>query len=154
MWRNLLNHLEYRKQFQVFKACLDSKFQTNTNATEIKTFMKKELRYAFKRGSSRPLASSKRESIYLQSMFSCRMLIAIHHKEFIVNVDGSSFSRSIKNNHSWLSERKSMPILNTLCKGSTNILLALSIDVRWFLMIPSESSTCFTFCIFSVLLQN
>ena len=116
--------------------------------------MKNELRYAFKLGSSRPLASSKRESIYLQSMFSGRMLIAIHLKEFIVNVDGSSFSRSVKNNYSWLPKGKSMPILNTLCKGSTNILLALSIDGRWFWMILSESSTHFIFCIFLFLLQN
>ena len=82
------------------------------------------------------------------------MLIAIYHKEFIVNLDGSSFSRSVKNNYSWLPKGKSMPILNTLCKGSTNILLALSIDGRWFWMILSESSTYFTFCIFLFLLQN
>ena len=116
--------------------------------------MKKELRYDFKRGSSRTLASSKRELIYLQSMFSSRMFIAIHHKEFIVNVDGSSFSRSVKNNCSWLPKRKSMSIKNTLCKRSTNILLAFSIDGRWFWMILSESSTHFTFCIFLFLLQN
>ena len=100
--------------------------------------MKKELRYAFKRGSIRSLVSSKRELIYLQSMFSSRILIAIHHKEFIVNVDGSSFSRSVKNNNSWLTIKKLMPILKTLCKGRTNILLALSIDGRWFWMILNE----------------
>ena len=116
--------------------------------------MKKELRNAFERGSSRLLASSKRESTYLQSMFSSWMLIAIHHKEFIVNVDGSSFSRSVKNNYSWLPKGKSIPNLNIICKGSTNILLALSIDGRCFWMILSESSTHFTFCIFLFLLQN
>ena len=76
--------------------------------------MKKELGYAFKRGSSRPIVSAKKESLYLQSIFSSRMLTAIHRKEFIINVDGSNFSRSIKNNYSWLPKGKSLPILNIL----------------------------------------
>ena len=116
--------------------------------------MKKELGYAFKRGSSRPIVSAKKESLYLQSIFSSRMLTAIHRKDFIINVDGSSFNRSIKNKYSWLPKGKSLPILNILWKGSANILLALSVDGTWFWMILNESNTHFTFWIFLFFLQN
>ena len=100
------------------------------------------------------MTSTEKESIYLQSIFSSRILTAIYHKEFIINVDGSSFSRSVRNNYSWLPKGKSFPILNTLWKGSSNILLALSIDGAWFWMILNESNTHFTFWVFLFFLQN
>ena len=136
-------------QFQLFKESWDRTFQTNSNLSNITKFIrKKKFKYMFKRGSDRLMASTKKEFIYLQSIFSSRILTAIYHNEFIINVDGSIFSRSVRNNYSWLPKDKSFPILNTLWKESSDILLALSIDGAWFWMILNENNTHFIFWVF------
>ena len=78
----------------------------------------------------------------------------MYQKEFIVNVDGCSFGRSVKTNYSWLPKGRAHPIINSICKGSANILLGILIDGKWLWMILDWSNTSYTFGVYLFILKK
>ena len=71
------------------------------------------MNFSFKKGTSRMIASKIASLRELQSIYSCRMLRALKDDELLINVDESSYSRSIKRDYSWLPKGISSPIINT-----------------------------------------
>ena len=117
-----------------FKNSIDKTFDSNTKELDIREFLRTDLRFSYKRGSSRPVTSKKKTSVYLWSIFSSRILSAVYKKRLIVNIDKSSYNRSVKSNYSWLPIGCSSPILNTNCTGSTTIILGLFSNGHWLWM--------------------
>ena len=62
---------------------------------EVRKFLRQELGYTFKRGGDMNVAAKSAKSIYQQWLFSLKVLEKIHEKRLIVNIDESSFGRSV-----------------------------------------------------------
>ena len=72
---------------------------------------------------------------------------------YLINVDECSFSKSIKQNYSWLSKGERGPIINIKCKGSANAIFALGWDGEWIWAIYNNSTTSKRFYQFLVLVR-
>ena len=92
--------------------------------------------------------------MYLWSIFSSRILSAVYEKRLIVNIDESSYNRSVKSNYSWLPIGCSSPILNTNCTGRTTIILGLFSNGHWLWMSVNGTTKAKHFWIFLQLLHK
>ena len=110
--------------------------------------------YSYKRGASRTPKSKSKSSMYLQAAFSCWLLQSIYEDCMIVNIDESSFSRSVKWMYSWLPKSKTSGIINTLFKGRTTLILALLTNGHWISMTIDETAKSEDFCLFLCVLKN
>ena len=69
-------------------------------------FLKNQLNYRYKRGSSRSIASKTQKPQYLQKIFGCKMQEAINRGVYQINVDKASYLRSVKLSYTWLQSRE------------------------------------------------
>ena len=127
--------------------------QTPTRKSII-DFLKAELKYRYKRGSSRSVLSREKKLKYMQAIFGCKMLEAIYRKQYLINVDEASYSKSVKTAYSWLPCGKSNPIVNMRFQGSANVIFAFWVDGEWMWLISSETTTAIKFVRFMILLQK
>ena len=125
----------------------------NPTRGSIISCLKTDLKYKYKRGSSRSILSKDKKLKYMQAIFGCRMLEAIYNEQYLINVDEASYSRSVKTAYSWLSCRKSNPIVNSRFQGSANIIFALWVDGEWMWLISNET-TAIKFVRFMLLLRK
>ena len=82
------------------------------------------------------------------------MLSEIYQEKFIVNIDGWSFGRSLKFNYSWLPKGKGSSIINTTWKGTTNMILGLTIDGQWLWIMLDWMNNKYTFWIYLFILKR
>ena len=117
-------------------------------------FLKNSLGYRFKRGSSRnPLCMNKKLK-YLQTIFSWRLLSELYKNRLIVNVDESSFGRSIKTSYSWLPKGSTHAIINTNWEGRLNLIFELWSNGKYIAIIQDQAGTEKTFQIFLIILKK
>ena len=76
----------------------------------------------------------------------------MNNENFIVNIDESSFNRSVKLNYSWLSINKSSGIVNAEAQGRTTMILALLSNGDWMWVMVDETVTSQDFWMFLYLL--
>ena len=79
----------------------------------VEKFVKKELKYCCERGSSRSYLSINDDLKYLQSIFASRVLKNLSLGKVFINIDESSFTKSVKSDYSWLPIGERHPIINT-----------------------------------------
>ena len=106
-----------------FRASLHSISPRTLSRSIVDSFLKNEINYRYKRGSSRSIASKSQKLKYMQSIFGCRMLEAIHQREYLINVDEASYSRCVKTEYSWLPRGRSNPIINSRYFGRACLIL-------------------------------
>ena len=112
------------------------------------------MKYSYKRGSSRVLASKNKNLTELQCIYSWRMLRTLKRNEILINIDESSFSRSVKWNYGWLPKGWSAPILNTRWVGRISIIFALISEGSWLCMSVNDTTKSIDYWIFLMLLSN
>ena len=117
-------------------------------------FVKKELKYCYKRGSSRSYLSINDDLKYWQSIFALRVLKNLSLGKIFINVDESSFTKSVKSNYSWLPVGESHPIVNTLGTGRAVVLFALISNGDWFWFISKRTTNSEVFWNFIILLAK
>ena len=100
----------------------------------IRNFIKNNLRYSFKRGSSRNKRAKSSTSVYEQAVFSSKLMTRILENRLIVNIDESSFGRSIRNNYSWLPKSQNFGIINTMWSGRLTLIWGLASNGHWMYM--------------------
>ena len=71
----------------------------------------------------------------------------------IINVDESSFDRSVKNQYSWLPKGEDAPILNNV-KGKVTFILGSWSTGEWFSVVIVGTVDSLKFCVFLKLLEN
>ena len=125
LFQRLSNLQQNRWHFEKFNAITSQALGWSPKLVAINDFVKNKLRYSYKRGSSRALACKRRETPYLQSIFWSRILAEIHKNQIAVNIDESSFSKSVKWNYSWLPKGESWPIVNANWTGTASVIFAL-----------------------------
>ena len=150
-WCNLQ---QFRLQWKIFKKSVDDIFESDVQVHDIRKFLSKELKFWYKRGSSRPVLSKKRTSKYLNAIFSSRMLLAIYNRSLIINVDESSYNRTVKSNYSWLPIGDSSPILNTNWTRRTTIIFGLISNGHWICMSINKTTNTKHFWILILLLSR
>ena len=111
----------------------------------IKQFMKSGIRYSYKRGSNRNLRAQDPDSIYMKAIFSWNLFNDIRDGNLIINIDESSFSRSVKSNYFWLPINKSSGIVNVDAQGRTTMIWGLlsSGDRIWLMVDDTVNSQDF-----------
>ena len=119
----------------------------------IRNYFKTELSYSYKRGSSRQLWSTDPKLKYLQAIFSWRILQQISDNKWIINIDESSSSRSIKANYSLLPKGKRKPIINSVWRWRANMIFGLWTDGNWIGVLSSTTTKSIDFCRFLLITQ-
>ena len=111
-------------------------------------YLRNSLGYRFKKGSSRNPLSMKKELKFSQAIFAWRILSDLYTGRLVINVDESSFGRSIRNNYSWLPKGSTYPIINAKCEGRVSMIFGLCSNGKWIAMIQDQTVTEKTFQIF------
>ena len=111
------------------------------------------MNYAYKKGSSRPAKYANQRNMIIKRLYWTEFLRMIHQGRILINIDESSFDRSVKESYSWLPKGKSYPILNDRFKGRAWLILATWSDGRWFGIILQKTANSNIFCIFLKLLE-
>ena len=132
---------------------MHQQFNTDRDWSVIKNFIKTELKYSYKKGSKRPVACTKEDLIYMQSIFSWRVVKDLHEGKLLVNIDESSYGRSIKRDYSWLPVGVSNPILNINWAGRASIVFGLISTGSWLWMGVDETVKSLEYCIFIMILN-
>ena len=101
----------------------------------IKTYVKKVLRYNFKKGWSRPPKYCQPNTKIAEELFWNELLRMIHNKQTIFSVDEWSFSRAMKMEYNWFPICKSSSIVNNIWKGSASLVLSVGSNSQWFWVI-------------------
>ena len=117
-------------------------------------YLKKEIKYSYKRGSTRPLCSKSSKLKYLQAIFSWRIMKEIEQNRWIINIDESSYSRSIKTNYSWLPKGKRKAIINSAWIRSANMIFGLWTNGNWIGILSSRTTMSDDFWRFLLIVQN
>ena len=137
-----------------FRASLHNISPRTPSRSIVVSFLKNEINYRYKRGSSRSIASKSQKLKYIQSIFGCWMLEAIHQREYLINVDEASYSRSVKTEYSWLPRGRSNPIINSRYFGRACLIFALWVDGEWIWLLSNETTTAAKFVRFMFLLSK
>ena len=112
---------------------------------EIKThwisrFLKKEIGYWYKRGSSRSHLSMDKKFKYEQNIWAWQILQDLHSNITYINVDESSFTKSTKTWYSWNPKGQDSPIINTWGTGIAVMLFTLLSSGDWVSYISNNTT--------------
>ena len=149
-----LDLLLFQQPFLKFKKKLKETFQEDRSPADIKKFIKENLNYSYKKGSSRVLACKEPSLRELQAIFFCRMLRALRENEILINIDESSYKRSVKLDYSWFPRGISSPIVNTRWIGRTSIIFALMSEGNWLCMNVDGTTKSSDYWLFLMILCN
>ena len=113
-----------------------------------------ELKYSYKRGSSRSNLCINNNLVYWQSIFASRALRNFSSGKTLINIDESSFTRSVKLDYSWLPIGESHPIVNTWGTGRAVVLFALISNGDWIWFVSKRKTDSENFWNFIILLAK
>ena len=90
----------------------------------IRDFVKKEMRFSYKKGSSRPPIYATQRTQIIKALLWTELLLLVAKGEIIINWDESSFDRSVKRQFSWLPKGRTYQLLMTKLKERASLILA------------------------------
>ena len=158
LWKPILKNLYLLQHilslFVQFRNKLKETTEIHRTYGVIYKFLKEDLRLSYKRGSARLALSMDPKLKYQQAIFSCRMIKILESGDIIINVDESSYTRSIKTNYSWLPKRRMKPIMNTIWKGRARLIFGLCSDGNYIGLLGNNTTKADEFCWFLFLLAK
>ena len=92
----------------------------------IRRLLRDKFNKRYKKGSSRPTKLDFKKHSWTNAFFCVKLLSILHSLKMIINVDGCCFSRSTKQNYSWLDKGLSCWLQNIKYTGSISLLSAIS----------------------------
>ena len=98
------------------------KFSLSLNKRELKEFLKKDLNFSFKRGSSTVLLKNINDDAKMKQIFSLEIINSIINKKLIINIDEIWFSIKLVNNYSWLPKSATSTIINQESSGRWSMI--------------------------------
>ena len=102
---------------------------------KMRNFVKTEMKYTYKKGSSRPPIYGARRTQLTKALFWTELLSFIGKGEVVINLDESSFDRSTKSEFSWLPVGESCQIINDRLKGRASLIQATWNTSEWLAMV-------------------
>ena len=121
---------------------------------KIKSYLKKTLRYIFKKAWSRPSKYSDPKIKITKGLFCNELLKMIYNQQPIFSFDEWSFTRAVKTEYSWLPVGKSSSVINDFWKGSASLIMASGLNAQWFGEIKIGTVDSRTFNIFLCKLEK
>ena len=113
-----------------------TEFKSQTNVTislsTIQKILKSKFKLRYKRAPSRPINMDNNKRRLLKTLFSYNINQILEKIDVIVNIDGSSFSRTVKQNYSWLKSVPNTALWNQSYSNSVNLLSAITTTGAWF----------------------
>ena len=91
----------------------------------IRRLLRDKFNKRYKKGSSRPTKLDFKKHSWTNAFFCVKLLSILHSLKMIINVDGCCFSRSTKQNYSWLDKGLSCWLQNIKYTGSISLLSAI-----------------------------
>ena len=137
-----------QKLWNLFKNKFQQLIGSYAKEIWIRSFIKWNLRYAYKRGCDRNIQARSRSSAFLQAIFGCKVLKVMYDETLIINIDESWFSRSVKSQYFWLPRNKSPWIINVESQGRWTLIWALMSDGDWIWMFLLSTTTSQDFWLF------
>ena len=90
---------------------------------------------------------------YIQSIFCSRILQKFQSGLILINLDESTFTRSVKWDYSWLPKDKSHPIINSSWIGRASMIFAILSNWEWIWMLKSGTIKSEDFIKFLLILE-
>ena len=97
----------------------------------VSNFLKNELEYSYKRGSDRSTRVRSSTSICKQAIFWYKLIAKMPAGCLVINIDKSSFWRSVKQNYALLLKNQSSGIVNVGALGRTTLIFSLMSTESW-----------------------
>ena len=120
----------------------------------LKRYIKKYLRFSYKRGWSRPPKYSTQSIKQVKALFWNEIIRMLDNQEILFSVDEASFDRNIKQHYSWLPIGKSWQIINDNFRGKVNLVVAMSNKSTWMAMMKNQTMNSICFWVFLKLLEK
>ena len=114
----------------------------------IKNYLKKVLKYSFKKAWSRPPKYARPEIKRAKGLFWAELLRIINKQQPIFNIDEWRFTRAVKSEYSWLPSGKSSFVINDVWRESVSLIMAAGSTGQWFGVIKHGTIDAHTFWIF------
>ena len=111
------------------------------------------MKYIYKKGWSRPRKYGTKWVQLVKDLYWFELLTLLIEEKIVINVDESSFDRSIKNHNSCLLKGENAPILNENVKGKATLILGAWNIREWFAVVIIGTVDSFKFWIFLKLLE-
>ena len=121
---------------------------------KMRNFVKTEMKYTYKKGSSRPPIYGARRTQLTKALFWTELLSFIGKGEVVINLDESSFDRSTKSEFSWLPVGESCQIINDRLKGRASLILATWNTSEWLAMVVLDTINSQKFWFFLKILKE
>ena len=116
-------------------------------------YLKTELKYTYKKGSSTSTAGSTERNQLLQSMHASQILQMLLNKSLIISIDEWSFNRDLKNNYAWLPKGISSKVINIMTFGRCTLISAVFSDGNFIWMMVQDTVKSKKFCRFLQILK-
>ena len=142
------------KSISMMKKHIELELKVSYSLHEIRNFVKRELMYTYKKGSSRPPVYATKKTQLTKALFCTELLLMIAKGNVIINWDESSFDRSVKRQFSWLPMSKSCPIINDRLKRRASLILATWNTGEWIAMVVVDTINSYKFWLFLKLLES
>ena len=126
----------------------DNLFGVKDRKRDIKYFLKNQINYSYKKGSSTTLRGGSKIIKYQQSIFSSRVLADILNSKLIINIDECVFNRDLKKQYSWLPKGITSPIINTIATGRCWMITAIWSNGEFLSLIVNNTGNSSKFCDF------
>ena len=129
------------------------KFKIHLNKREVKSFLKNDLRFSFKKGSSAVWKIAKMDNIIMRKIFALHLLCFVLKEKLIISIDEVSFNRKLVNNYSWLPKSQATPIINIEAKGRWSMITGFISNGDHISMLYNSTITAKNFSQFLTLLK-
>ena len=120
----------------------------------IKAFVKKELRWSYKKGCPRPNKYKTKKIWVSKALFCIDLINLMSERRLIINIDESSFDRSMKREYSWLPIGRSSALLNQNITGKSSLILEVSNRGSWFALVKESTMNARWFWIYLKLIEK
>ena len=120
----------------------------------IQTFVKKELRWSYKKGCSRPQKYKTKPIQVSKALFCVDLVNLMKERRLIINIDESSFDRSMKLEYSWLLIGRSSALLNQNITGKSSLIMEVSNRGSWFAIVKESTMNSKWFWIYLKLIEK
>ena len=87
-------------------------------------------------------------------LYCTEFLKEVYNKRHIINLDESGFSKSIKQNYSWLPRGRGSSIINEFFWGRANLVFAISNQGDMLGMITNQNVKSIDYWIFMIVLEK
>ena len=126
----------------------------NKSELQIRKTIKHELGYSYRTICSRVQKSQSNKNRLMKVLFWVKMMRLLYSRKILINVDESSFDRSLQKKYSWLPVRGSKISITDKPQGKWNLILATFSDGNWFAYIQNGILSSQHFWLFIKLLSR